>query len=76
MKSPLLMDRADGSPIVSWEWDFGSNNLIFSGTNETQTQSYTLSGEYAANMTVTDVIGCVDEYELLINVNDPDIWSS
>ena len=64
----------DGSPIISWEWDFGSNNLIFSGTNETQTQSYTLSGEYAITLTVTDAIGCVDEYELLINVNDPDIW--
>ena len=64
----------DGSPIISWEWDFGNDNLIFSGTSEAQTQSYTLSGEYAVTLTITDAIGCVDEYELLINVNDPDIW--
>tara|TARA_Y100001978_G_C23702839_1_gene442401 strand:- start:4228 stop:8010 length:3783 start_codon:yes stop_codon:yes gene_type:complete len=64
----------DGTSIISWEWDFGNGQFVFSGTDQSQTQSYSVSGQYPVNLTVTDAIGCVDEYELIININDPVIW--
>jgi gliding motility-associated-like protein len=64
----------DGSNIISWEWNFGNGQFIFSGSDISQTQSYSVSGQYPVILTVTDAIGCVDEYTVTININDPVIW--
>lgn len=63
-----------GLNIISWFWDFGNNQTVFSANNASQNQSYSVSGQYPVILTITDAIGCIDTYEVMININDPSIW--
>ena len=64
----------DSTPIISWAWDFGNGSLVFNGTNESQIESYPTSGQYPVILTITDAIGCTDEYSIIIDISDPLIW--
>ncbi|NUM44758.1 MAG: DUF11 domain-containing protein [Anaerolineales bacterium] len=44
----------NGTPIVSWEWDFGDGSL---GSGETLTHVYTTPGLYDVTLTITDACG-------------------
>ena len=63
-----------GVNIISWLWDFGNDQTVFSGNNASQNQSYPTSGQYPVILTITDAMGCIDSYEVMININDPSIW--
>ena len=65
---------AETTTIISWDWDFGNGTSAFSGSNEDQTTSYSVSGQYPVILTVIDDIGCTDSYEVIISINDPLIW--
>jgi gliding motility-associated-like protein len=47
---------------------------VFNGTNESQIESYPTSGQYPVILTITDAIGCTDEYSIIIDISDPLIW--
>ena len=64
----------DSTPIISWAWNFGNSNVIYSGTSDSQIQSYPTSGQYPVILTITDAIGCTDEFEVIIDISDPIIW--
>jgi PKD repeat protein len=61
------------STVILWNWDFGQNQTI-SLTDTNQFYSFGIAGQYPVTLTVTDALGCQDDYTLIINVNDPDIW--
>ena len=63
-----------GVNIISWLWDFGNNQTVFSANNASQNQSYSLSGQYPVILTITDAMGCIDSYQVMIHINDPSIW--
>ena len=65
---------AESTTIVSWEWDFGNGTNAFSGVSSDQNTSYSVAGQYAIVLTITDDIGCIDSYEVLLNISDPVIW--
>ena len=59
------------STVVLWNWDFGVDQIT-SINDSNQYYSYGLSGSYLVTLTVTDALGCEDDYTLTININDPD----
>jgi PKD repeat protein len=61
------------STIVSWYWDFGTDQ-ISSVTDANQVYSFPIAGAYNVTLSVTDALGCQDDYTLTININDPEIW--
>ena len=61
------------STVVSWIWDFGQD-VINSFTDTNQFYSFPLAGQYTVTLTVYDALGCQDDYTLIINIKDPDIW--
>ena len=63
-----------GVNIISWLWDFGNNQTVFSGNNASQNQSYSVSGQYPVILAITDAMGCIDTYQVMIHINDPSIW--
>ena len=65
---------AESTTIVSWEWDFGNGTNAFSGVSSDQNTSYSVAGQYPIVLTITDDIGCIDSYEVLLNISDPVIW--
>ncbi len=65
---------SQGINIVSWQWDFGNGQAVFSGNSNAQSQIYGVSGAYPVVLTITDAIGCIDSYEVIVNINDPSIW--
>jgi PKD repeat protein len=61
------------STVVSWIWDFDQDVInSFSDTN--QYYAFPLAGQYTVTLTVYDALGCEDDYTLIINIKDPDIW--
>ena len=73
-----LISFVDGSAsqqstIVLWNWDFGLNQVT-SLNNSTQLNSFPVAGSYPVILTVFDALGCQDDYTLIINIKDPDIW--
>lgn len=58
----ILQDTsiADGSPIKTWEWNFGDNATSTETHGGTEYHTYSLPGTYRVDLTVTDANGCVD----------------
>lgn len=48
------LSTTNGTPIVSWTWDFGDGAT---GTGAAPTHTYTTPGEYDVTLTVTDACG-------------------
>jgi PKD repeat protein len=61
------------SSVILWEWDFGQNQTI-ALTDANQYYAYPVAGPYQVTLTVTDALGCQDDYTLTVNINDPEIW--
>jgi len=61
------------STVVLWDWDFGQDSII-SLTNANQFYSFGIAGQYQVTLSVTDALGCQDDYTLTVNIKDPDIW--
>ncbi|MBM3185239.1 MAG: PKD domain-containing protein, partial [Bacteroidetes bacterium] len=61
------------STVVLWQWDFGQDQAI-SLTDTNQYYAYPVAGPYQVTLTVTDALGCQDDYTLTVNIKDPDIW--
>lgn len=61
------------STVVLWDWDFGTDQ-ISSFTDANQIYAYPIAGAYEVTLTVTDALGCQDDYTLTVNINDPEIW--
>jgi PKD repeat protein len=61
------------SSVILWEWDFGQNQTI-ALTDTNQYYAYPVAGPYQVTLTVTDALGCQDDYTLTVNINDPEIW--
>jgi PKD repeat protein len=61
------------STVFSWSWDFGTDQIT-APTGINQIYSFPVAGAYNVTLTVTDALGCQDDYTLTININDPDIW--
>ncbi len=57
-----------GSPIVSWEWNFGDGNTA-SAQNPTHT--YGSSGTFMVTLVVTNSGGCTDTVSIPITVYEP-----
>ena len=63
-----------GNNIVSWTWDLGNDSLFTLLNSAAQSSVYSIGGPYTISLTVVDGLGCSDTYEVIINVNDPDIF--
>jgi PKD repeat protein len=61
------------STVVSWIWEF-DQDVINSFTDTNQYYAFPLAGQYSVTLTVYDALGCADEYTLIINIKDPEIW--
>jgi gliding motility-associated-like protein len=58
------------APIVSWTWDL-ANTPPFTNTNGNSVSSYYVSpGEQVITLTVVNALGCIDQYQLTITVDD------
>ena len=64
-----LSTAGSGTPIVSWQWDFG--NGIYSN-NPNPSHSYADAGIYTITLTVENECHCTDTYEFDITVDDAD----
>jgi PKD repeat protein len=64
---------AQTSTIVSWEWDFGDDEIT-SLTNASQSYAYSNSGKYNVVLTVTDDMFCQASDTLIITIFDLEIW--
>ncbi|MCJ8291021.1 MAG: PKD domain-containing protein [Crocinitomicaceae bacterium] len=67
---PLLSSFQDQSysnqgSIVNWSWDFGDNST---STLQHPNYSYSLSGTYAVELTVTTSNGCFDQYTNMVEI--------
>jgi len=56
-----------------WDWDFGTDQIT-SINDSNQYYAFPISGSYEVTLTVTDALGCQDNYTITININDPEIW--
>jgi len=61
------------STVVLWDWNFG-NDQILSLNDSNQIYAFPIAGSYNVILTVTDALGCQDDYTLTINIKDPEIW--
>jgi PKD repeat protein len=61
------------SSVVLWDWDFGTDQIT-SINDSNQYYAFPISGSYEVTLTVTDALGCQDNYTITININDPEIW--
>ncbi|NOY56602.1 MAG: PKD domain-containing protein, partial [Actinobacteria bacterium] len=71
---PLTVDfdgrgSSDDGSIVSYEWDFGDGN---SAVGDLVTHTYTASGDFTAQLTVTDDLGASSTATVTISVTSPD----
>lgn len=56
-----------GSPIISWDWDFGDGQH---SPLQHPTYSYGSAGTYIVKLKVTNACNCYSEYEFCIDVKD------
>jgi gliding motility-associated-like protein len=58
---------------VSWIWQF-DQDVVNSFTDTNQYYIFPIAGQYTVTLTVFDALGCKDDYTLIVNIKDPDIW--
>ncbi|MEY3084845.1 MAG: hypothetical protein RL037_1025 [Bacteroidota bacterium] len=61
------------STVVSWIWQF-DQDVVNSFTDTNQYYIFPIAGQYSVTLTVFDALGCQDDYTLIVNIKDPDIW--
>ncbi len=61
---------AYGSPIVSWQWNFGDGNT---STDQNPTHTYGSSGTFMVTLVVTNSSGCTDTITLSVQVYEPPV---
>lgn len=54
------IDSTYGTPLVSWNWDFGDGS---SSTTQNPAHRYVSTGSYWVTLTVTDSFGCTNTYQ-------------
>lgn len=62
----LFTDLSAGKAII-WNWDFGDGK---SSTEQHPIHQYQEKGTYTVVLQVIDSIGCISEYQIIINVSD------
>ncbi|MEO0900085.1 MAG: PKD domain-containing protein [Bacteroidota bacterium] len=70
--APLTVDFEDisttsGAPVLIRDWNFGNGQT---GSNSTETITYTNPGTYTVNLAIIDGNGCSHDTSLTIRVND------
>jgi gliding motility-associated-like protein len=66
-----------GSPLVSWQWDFGDpqSGVNNQSSSQNPTHVYTAGGEFTVVLIVQNANGCYDTIRKLVNVIEPPIAS-
>jgi gliding motility-associated-like protein len=66
-----------GSPLVSWQWDFGDpqSGVNNQSSSQNPTHVYTAGGEFTVVLIVQNANGCYDTIQKLVNVIEPPIAS-
>ncbi len=59
---------ANGSPIVSWYWDFGDGHY---STQQNPTHIFTTHSPFTVTLTVTSARGCSDSISQIVLMNPP-----
>ena len=65
-----LSQASPGSPIISWQWDFGDGTVINSSSSSTPSHIYHSPGTYKILLTVTNECHCTSVFEFDITISD------
>lgn len=57
------------NPIVSWHWDLANTPAFTNNTGAPVSSVYVIPGDQVIVLTITDALGCTDQYQLIIHID-------